>query len=67
VLSCLQVSVGGSPEYTVERKLGKGGFGQVYVGERVIRGIDNELGDGPNANCVRPCRQPVRSPARHVC
>lgn len=26
--------VGGSPVYAVERKLGKGGFGQVYVGRR---------------------------------
>jgi len=25
-----------SPEYTVETKLGKGGFGQVYVGRRVV-------------------------------
>lgn len=29
-----QVAVGGSPVYLVERKLGKGGFGQVYVGRR---------------------------------
>jgi len=26
--------VGGSPMYKVERKLGKGGFGQVFVGRR---------------------------------
>ncbi|KAJ0957773.1 putative protein kinase CK1-CK1-Pl family [Helianthus annuus] len=29
------VQVGGSPVYKVERKLGKGGFGQVFVGRRV--------------------------------
>ncbi|KAI5651244.1 hypothetical protein M9H77_37249 [Catharanthus roseus] len=29
-----RVQVGGSPVYRVERKLGKGGFGQVYVGRR---------------------------------
>lgn len=31
----MQVQVGGSPVYKTERKLGKGGFGQVYVGRRV--------------------------------
>jgi|MDSW01.3.fsa_nt_gb serine/threonine protein kinase len=29
-----QAQVGGSPVYLVERKLGKGGFGQVYTGRR---------------------------------
>ncbi|PWA36427.1 Pkinase domain-containing protein [Artemisia annua] len=32
------VQVGGSPIYKVERKLGKGGFGQVFVGRRVFGG-----------------------------
>jgi hypothetical protein len=30
-----QVQVGGSPQYKVERKLGKGGFGHVFVGRRL--------------------------------
>ncbi|XP_022997655.1 casein kinase 1-like protein HD16 [Cucurbita maxima] len=30
-----KVQVGGSPLYKVERKLGKGGFGQVFVGRRM--------------------------------
>ncbi|KAJ7555651.1 hypothetical protein O6H91_05G048700 [Diphasiastrum complanatum] len=33
-----RVQVGGSPLYKTERKLGKGGFGQVYVGRRVSGG-----------------------------
>ncbi|PNY10863.1 casein kinase i isoform alpha [Trifolium pratense] len=33
-----KVQVGGSPLYRVDRKLGKGGFGQVYVGRRVGAG-----------------------------
>ncbi|KAJ7965924.1 putative Casein kinase [Quillaja saponaria] len=30
-----KIQVGGSPQYRIERKLGKGGFGQVYVGRRI--------------------------------
>uniref|UniRef100_A0A7N0T5C9 non-specific serine/threonine protein kinase n=1 Tax=Kalanchoe fedtschenkoi TaxID=63787 RepID=A0A7N0T5C9_KALFE len=37
-----KVQVGGSPAYRVERKLGKGGFGQVYVGRRI-----SSAGPGP--------------------
>ncbi|KAL6974384.1 Casein kinase 1-like protein hd16 [Sarracenia purpurea var. burkii] len=33
-----RVKLGSSPVYKVERKLGKGGFGQVYVGRRVTGG-----------------------------
>ncbi|CAI6002694.1 unnamed protein product, partial [Closterium sp. NIES-64] len=40
------VQVGGSPVYKMERKLGKGGFGQVYVGRRVSGGNERV---GPNA------------------
>ncbi|KAF9597255.1 hypothetical protein IFM89_016396 [Coptis chinensis] len=42
-----KVQVGGSPQYKVERKLGKGGFGQVFVGRRVSGGT--ERGTGPGA------------------
>lgn len=38
--------MGNSPVYKVERKLGKGGFGQVYVGRRVSGGTDRT---GPDA------------------
>ncbi|THU69841.1 hypothetical protein C4D60_Mb08t18660 [Musa balbisiana] len=41
-----KVQVGGSPVYKVERKLGKGGFGQVFVGRRVTGGIDRTMGPG---------------------
>ncbi|PKA45820.1 Casein kinase I isoform delta-like [Apostasia shenzhenica] len=41
-----RVQVGNSPVYKVERKLGKGGFGQVYVGRRVSGGSERT---GPDA------------------
>ncbi|RDY00970.1 Casein kinase 1-like protein HD16, partial [Mucuna pruriens] len=37
-----KVQVGGSPLYRIDRKLGKGGFGQVYVGRRVGAMNSNE-------------------------
>lgn len=47
----MQVQVGGSPLYIVDKKLGKGGFGQVYCGRRAQPTKDK---DGANANLVRP-------------
>ncbi|XP_057755034.1 casein kinase 1-like protein HD16 [Arachis stenosperma] len=41
-----RVQVGGSPVYKVDRKLGKGGFGQVFVGRRVTGGNDRSSGPG---------------------
>ncbi|PAN44587.1 hypothetical protein PAHAL_9G055900 [Panicum hallii] len=41
-----RVQVGNSPEYLTGRKLGKGGFGQVYVGKRVSGGSSRM---GPDA------------------
>ena len=39
--------------YRIERKLGKGGFGQVYVGRRVSGGIANDRpGSGATEVCV---------------
>ena len=52
----VQCQVGGSPVYIVDRKLGKGGFGQVYVGRR---SSPTTVKDGMNANLVRvswPCQ-----------
>ncbi|KAK9282472.1 hypothetical protein L1049_005390 [Liquidambar formosana] len=43
-----KVQVGGSPMYRIEKKLGKGGFGQVYVGRRVSAGNTSER-TGPGA------------------
>ncbi|XP_059640963.1 casein kinase 1-like protein HD16 isoform X1 [Cornus florida] len=43
-----RVQVGGSPLYRIEKKLGKGGFGQVYVGRRVSGGNINDR-TGPGA------------------
>lgn len=35
--------------YRLERKLGKGGFGQVYVGRRVSAGSSSDITTGPGA------------------
>ncbi|KAH9799692.1 protein kinase domain-containing protein [Citrus sinensis] len=43
-----KVQVGGSPVYRIDRKLGKGGFGQVYVGRRIGPTNTNER-TGPGA------------------
>lgn len=39
-----RVQVGGSPMYKLDRKLGKGGFGQVYAGRRLTGGIGTDRG-----------------------
>ncbi|PWZ22531.1 Casein kinase 1-like protein HD16 [Zea mays] len=46
ITSLLKVQVGNTPEYITDRKLGKGGFGQVYVGRRVSGGAART---GPDA------------------
>ncbi|KAF5841178.1 serine/threonine protein kinase [Dunaliella salina] len=47
-----RVQVGGSPSYTPEKKLGKGGFGQVWLGRRTVapRGAAAKANtDGPGS------------------
>ncbi|KAK1289407.1 Casein kinase I isoform delta-like [Acorus calamus] len=44
-----KVQVGNSPTYRIERKLGKGGFGQVYVGRRISVANMNERVAGASA------------------
>lgn len=39
------MKVGNSPTYKLDRKLGKGGFGQVFVGRRVTGGSGNTGAD----------------------
>ncbi|KAB5565186.1 hypothetical protein DKX38_005240 [Salix brachista] len=41
-----KVQVGGSPLYRIEKKLGKGGFGQVFVGRRANGGNERATGSG---------------------
>ena len=42
----IKVLVGGSLVYKIDRKLGKGGFGQVFVGRRVLGGTECTSGLG---------------------
>ncbi|XP_010044966.2 casein kinase 1-like protein HD16 isoform X1 [Eucalyptus grandis] len=41
-----RVQVGGSPTYKIDKKLGKGGFGQVFLGRRISGGSDRTTGPG---------------------
>ncbi|KAF0915962.1 hypothetical protein E2562_000598 [Oryza meyeriana var. granulata] len=43
------VQIGNSPTYKLERKLGKGGFGQVYVGRRISSPSHGSRNSGANA------------------
>ncbi|NP_001311193.1 casein kinase I [Zea mays] len=43
------VHIGNSPTYRLERKLGKGGFGQVYVGRRISAPRLSDRNPGSNA------------------
>lgn len=60
-VAALQVQVGGSPLYITDKKLGKGGFGQVYMGRRAQPTKDK---DGANANMVRRRPPPASVAAR---
>ena len=53
--------VGGGPEYFLDRKLGKGGFGQVFVGRRAQPTKSKE---GANANLVSVVDCPPPPPRR---
>jgi len=44
-----QVQIGNSPTYRLDRKLGKGGFGQVYVGRRISSPSVSDRTPGANA------------------
>lgn len=53
----LQCQVGGSPVYIVEKKLGKGGFGQVFVGRRATISTSKEASASQyvGASCAVLC------------
>ena len=50
-----QVTVGGSPVYVVDKRLGKGGFGQVYLGKRLPRRNVPASRASPVCHCTAAC------------
>lgn len=48
----MQVQVGGSPIYLPEKKLGKGGFGQVWLGKRLVSRKGSKDPEGAGATQV---------------
>lgn len=48
----VQVCVGNSPQYTTDKQLGKGGFGQVFLGKRVNVRAKSKDPDGAGATLV---------------
>ncbi|KAG2718506.1 hypothetical protein I3843_03G216000 [Carya illinoinensis] len=57
-----RVQVGNSPVYKLDRKLGKGGFGQVFVGRRVTGGTGR---NGSDASEVALKFEPRKSKGGH--
>lgn len=53
-----------SPVYQVERKLGKGGFGQVFLGRRLSGGNESSNGQGAVEVCAWSPPSPLTAYAR---
>lgn len=58
------MKIGTSPLYQVERKLGKGGFGQVFLGRRLSGGNESSNGQGAVEVCTCSSPTPLTSYVR---
>lgn len=63
----LQIQIDDSPTYKIGKRLGKGGFGQVYVGHAITGGsISSRTGRGAAEVCILGSFNSAGSQSTHI-